>query len=115
MATGRTRLGGGKAFHSILEPHRELIQSLRRSRKTWKEIAQTLAREKGVSVTLQGVYQFYRRWTRRSRTGHWEQESPAPQPTTEPSSHKKPRPAPVLPGSGFRKPNRSSFQQEDYL
>lgn len=33
------RNGGGRAYHSRLEPHTELIRSLRRQRMTWKEIS----------------------------------------------------------------------------
>ena len=43
---------GGRAYHSVLEPHFDFIQQLRQRRKTWKEIAELLFTEKGVRVTL---------------------------------------------------------------
>ncbi len=76
------RNGGGRAFHSRLEPHTELIRSLRRQRMTWKEIACHLTDQLGCAITFQGVHQFFRRFVKRQAVTHWEsigsQESPAP-------------------------------------
>jgi len=63
---------GGRAFHSILEPHFDFIRELRRGRKTWKEIAEALSTEKGIRVTLYAPYRFYRRQLKRRAKGHWE-------------------------------------------
>ena len=92
-----------------------MIQALRRNRRTWKEIAEALARDQGVQVTLQGVYLYYRRWTRRQRTAHWEELDNTTQPVVQPPPARSVRQPPMMPGSGFRKPNRDSFQKEDYL
>ena len=43
---------GGRAFHSILEPHFDFIHQQRQRRKTWQEIADLLFNEKGIRVTL---------------------------------------------------------------
>jgi hypothetical protein len=69
----RTRQGGGRAFHSRLEPFVDFIREQRRRRKTWQEIAGLLHREKGCPITCQGVYQFYRRFLKRQGQPHWEQ------------------------------------------
>ena len=63
---------GGRAFHSILEPHFDFIRELRQRRKTWKEIAEALFIEKGVHVTLYAPYRFYQRQLKRRSKGHWE-------------------------------------------
>src|SRR5271154_4013937 len=52
---------GGKAFHSILEPHFDFIHQQRQRRKTWQEIADLLFSEKSIRVTLYAPYRFYRR------------------------------------------------------
>ncbi len=65
---------GGRAFHSILAPHFEFIRELRKQRKTWKEIAELLHREKGVRVTLYAPYFFCKRRLKRMTRPHWEDE-----------------------------------------
>jgi hypothetical protein len=72
------RKRGGKAFHSILEPHFDFIHQQRQRRKTWQEIADLLLTEKGVRVTLYAPYHFYRR--RLKRASHWEHSSSDAQP-----------------------------------
>ncbi|MBL9169941.1 MAG: hypothetical protein JNN07_19555 [Verrucomicrobiales bacterium] len=76
------RKGGGRAYHSRLEPHTELIRSLRRQRMSWKEIACHLTDQVGCTITFQGVHQFFRRFVKRQAVTHWEsigsQESPDP-------------------------------------
>ena len=77
----RTRKGGGRAYHSRLEPHVEFIREQRRHRKTWKEIAELLSIDKACSISFQGVHQFYRRHLRLSARPHWEREATAVPPT----------------------------------
>jgi hypothetical protein len=84
----RARHGGGRAYHSRLEPHVAFIREQRQRRRTWQEIAALLRAEKGCTVTLQGVHQFYRRYLKRFARPHWEREATASlpaQPTTEPT------------------------------
>jgi hypothetical protein len=61
----RTKQGGGRAFHSRLEPFVDFIREQRRRRKTWQEIPELLRAEKGCPVTFQRVHQFYRRYVKR--------------------------------------------------
>jgi len=61
---------GGRAYHSVLEPHFDFIRELRQRRKTWKEIAEALFVEKGVHVTLYAPYRFYQRQLKRRAKGH---------------------------------------------
>ena len=68
---------GGRAFHSILEPHFDFIRELRQQRKTWKEISEALHTEKSIRVTLYTPYRFYRRQLKRRAKGHWE-DVPSP-------------------------------------
>src|SRR6266699_4924593 len=72
----RPKRGGGRAYHSRLESFVDFIREQRQRRRTWKEIAESLRCEKGCSVTLQGVHQFYRRYVQRSRKPHWETRVP---------------------------------------
>ena len=60
-ASKRRRAGGGRAFHSRLEPFVDFIREQRQRRRTWKEISEALHIEKGCVITFQGVHQFYRR------------------------------------------------------
>src|SRR5256886_1735946 len=84
-AVHRPKRGGGRAYHSRLEPFVDFIREQRLRRRTWKEIAELLRSEKGCSVTLQGVHQFYRRFVLRSRNPHWETQAP---PTPETADRK---------------------------
>ena len=77
----RKRSGGGRAFHSCLEPFVKFIRAQRQQRKTWLEIATALTSEKNCAITAQGVHQFYRRYLKRQTQPHWEIEAAA-QPTT---------------------------------
>ena len=52
MTETAQRKGGGKPFHSILEPHFDFIRELRQRRKTWQEITKLLLTEKGIRVTV---------------------------------------------------------------
>src|SRR5437762_1868649 len=79
----RLKRGGGRGYHSGLEPFVDFIREQRQRRRTWKEIAESLRTEKGCSVTLQGVHQFYRRYILRSRKPHWEMLAPLNPETVE--------------------------------
>jgi len=94
----RPKRGGGRAYHSRLEPFVDFIREQRQRRRTWKEIAESLRCEKGCAVTLQGVHQFYRRVVLRSRKPHWETQSP---PTPETADRKS-----MLPSMPSERPFR---------
>ena len=94
----RLKRGGGRAYHSRLEPFVDFIREQRQRRRTWKEIAESLRCEKGCAVTLQGVHQFYRRVVLRSRKPHWETQSP---PTPETADRKS-----MLPSMPSERPFR---------
>ena len=81
----RKHYGGGRAFHSRLEPFVDFIRELRQRRRTWQEIAAVLFSEKGCPITAQGVHQFYRRHLQRRAQTHWEETSSASKATTTPN------------------------------
>ena len=104
---------GGRAFHSILAPHFDFIRQLRKQRKTWKEVAELLHSQKGIRVTLYAPYLFYKRQLRRRARPHWENEvtsQPAPQ-----ESHPVRPKTPALPAATFHRPDRKTFNPDDYL
>jgi len=114
-----THQRGGKAYHSILEPHFDFIRELRQRRKTWQEIADLLHAEKGIRVTLYAPYHFYRRKLKRAKRPHWENET-APiesQPTrpivpaTKPETTVK---APLPAQPAFNRPNREQFKSDEF-
>jgi hypothetical protein len=77
--------GGGRAFHSRLEPFVDFIREQRLRRKTWKETAALLAADKGCPISAQGAHQFYRRYLHRQVRPHWESEPVKPlKPLTPP-------------------------------
>jgi hypothetical protein len=76
----RNRSGGGRPFHSRLEPFVEFIREQRQQRRTWQEIAAQLRTEKDCIITSQGLHQFYRRYLKRQARPHWESEAATPQP-----------------------------------
>ena len=100
---------GGKAFHSILEPHFDFIHQQRQRRKTWQEIADLLFSEKGIRVTLYAPYRFYRRKLKRAAKPNWENagnnsESQPTRPNVaaiQPQSGQSPLPKPIP----FTRPN----------
>jgi hypothetical protein len=109
---------GGKAFHSILEPHFDFIRQQRQRRKTWQEIADLLFSEKGIRVTLYAPYHFYRRQLERRAKGHWEDEAKQ---TSVPLAHPnpaacrpQPRQGPLPPSSDFKRPNLSALKTEEF-
>jgi hypothetical protein len=113
MTETTKRARGGRAFHSILAPHFEFIRQLRKQRKTWKEIAEHLHREKGIRVTLYAPYFFCKRRLKRMTRPHWENEaiSKALPKEVQPVHSKKP----VLPAADFCRPDRTTFNPDDYL
>ncbi|MBU6402993.1 MAG: hypothetical protein KGS61_21945 [Verrucomicrobia bacterium] len=104
----QTRQGGGRAFHSRLEPFVDFIREQRHRRKTWQEIADLLRREKGCAITFQGVYQFYRRFVKRQSRPHWEQAA-----VISPAAPRKTVLASLPPGRSFNAPNPESIQLND--
>jgi hypothetical protein len=109
----RIKQGGGRAFHSRLEPFVELIREQRQKRRTWKEIAELLRTKHGCPITFQGVHQFYRRYVKRQARPHWEQETgvhPVP-PSVEPS--RSPVLASTPPARPFKAPNPDSIKLND--
>jgi hypothetical protein len=78
----RKHCGGGRAFHSRLEPFVDFIRDQRQRRKTWREIAAVLFSEKGCAITSQGVHQFYRRHLQRRAQTHWEETPSVSKATT---------------------------------
>jgi hypothetical protein len=114
----RKRCGGGRAFHSRLEPFVEFIRDQRQRRRTWQEIAAMLSNEKGCAITAQGVYQFYRRHLQRRVQTHWEDTSSASRVTTTPINTapapvRKPILAATPPPREVRRPNPTDIQLND--
>ena len=114
----RRRAGGGRAFHSRLEPFVDFIREQRQRRKTWKEIAATLSGEKDCAITAQGVHQFYRRHLLRRAKGHWEDESSqvAAQPTTPnaAANRSQKRLSPLPPKPNFKQPDLSKSNTDNF-
>jgi hypothetical protein len=107
---------GGKAFHSILEPHFDFIHQQRQRRKTWQEIAGLLFSEKGVRVTLYAPYRFYRRKLKRAAKPHWENSAIDSQPARPNTlaSRPQPRPAPLPVEPVFKRPDLSTINTEEF-
>ena len=107
---------GGRAYHSVLEPHLDFIREQRQRRKTWQEIAELLHTEQGIRVTLYAPYHFYRRKLKRAKQPHWEEakleSSPARPivPATRPESRSAP--LPVQPT--FKRPNKEQFKPDEF-
>jgi dipeptidase len=114
----RKRSGGGRAFHSRLEPFVDFIREQRQRRKTWKEIAAALSGEMNCAITAQGVHQFYRRHLQRRAKGNWEDEANhSESQTTRPSaaaSRPQSRPAPLPPPATFKRPNVSTTDTKEF-
>jgi hypothetical protein len=119
--TGPGRKGGGRAYHSRVELFVEFIREQRQKRQTWRDIAEWLAVEKDCRITLQGLYQYYRRYVKQQGKHRWEEECNAlPVPPTRPNdsaSASKPTRKPVLaeiPASrSFRQPNLENLKLND--
>ena len=54
-------------YRSRLLSHLEEIRQLRRSRRTWRDIAEHLTNKHGIQITAAGVHIFFKRATRRKR------------------------------------------------
>ena len=113
----RKRPGGGRAFHSRLEPFVDFIREQRQQRKTWKEIVELLRTEKGCVITAQGAHQFSRRYTQRQNRPHWERETAKVWPASAPGSAIEP-PRGIVTASTpserpFRRPNPNDIKLND--
>jgi hypothetical protein len=118
MTESTQRKRGGKAFHSILEPHFDFIHQQRQRRKTWQEIADLLLTEKSVRVTLYAPYHFYRRRLKRVAKPHWENSSLDAQPAHPGETASRPeRSKPILAATPiahpFRQPNPNDIKLND--
>lgn len=116
MTETAQRKHGGRAYHSVLEPHFDFIQQQRQRRKTWQEIANLLLSEKGIHVTFYAPYRFYRRRLKRAAKPNWESSAGEIQPT-HPSaipdrSPSRPAPLPVKPT--FKRPALSTINPEEF-
>jgi hypothetical protein len=110
----RNRSGGGRPFHSRLEPFVDFIREQRQQRWTWQEIAATFRTEKGCSITFQGLHQFYRRYLKRRARPHWESEAAMVQSATvKPQSARKPVLAATLTPRPFRQPSFDNIKLND--
>src|ERR671922_2825355 len=81
-------------FQSPLWQHWELIRSMRRGRKMWKEIAEVLEKEHGLKTSHKTVQNFFKRAQRIRKEGGlplgWEDAEPAAVPSAPPPA----KPAP---------------------
>lgn len=113
----RKRSGGGRAFHSRLEPFVDFIREQRQRRGTWKEIAELLRIEKGCVISAQGVHQFYRRYSQRQNRPHWERETANASPANSSGSVTEPPRRFVTASTpaerAFRRPNPSDIKLND--
>jgi hypothetical protein len=107
---------GGRAYHSILEPHFDFIREQRQRRRTWQEIADLLLAEKGIRVSLYAPYHFYRRKLKRAAKPHWEDSSVASHPARPSAAASRPqsRPAPLPMQPDFKRPNLSNINTEEF-
>jgi len=104
MTETAQRKRGGRAYHSVLEPHFDFIHQQRQRRKTWQEIADLLFSEKGIRVTFYAPYRFYRRRLKRAAKPNWESSAGEIQPVN-PASQPPSRPAPLPKQNTFNRPN----------
>jgi hypothetical protein len=110
---------GGRAFHSILEPHFDFIRELRQRRKTWQEIADLLFTKKGIRVTLYAPYRFYRRKLKRAAKPNW--ENPGNNSEAHPgrpnvaANRLQARLSPLPPKPVFKQPNISNKDTENFI
>jgi hypothetical protein len=113
----RKRSGGGRAFHSRLEPFVDFIREQRQRRRTWKEIAALLRTEQGCVISVQGVHQFCRRYSQRQNRPHWERDAANPAPANLPASVTDPTRRLVTASTpaerAFRRPNPSDIKLND--
>ena len=114
----RKYCGGGRAFHSRLEPFVDFIREQRQRRRTWQEIAAVLFCEKGCVITTQGVHQFYRRYLHRRTQAHWEETPSVSKAITTqtgiaPALARKPILAATPSSREVRRPNPEDMQLND--
>jgi len=114
----RKHCGGGRAFHSRLEPFVDFIRDQRQRRRTWQEIAAVLSNEKGCAITSQGVHQFYRRYIQRRAQAHWEETPSVSKAITTqtgiaPAPVRKPILAATPPPREVRRPNPDDIKLND--
>jgi hypothetical protein len=112
----RKRSGGGRAFHSRLEPFVNFIREQRQRRRTWQEIAAMLFSENGCAITAQGVHQFYRRYLHRRAQTHWEETPSVSKASTTPNGiapARKPILAATPPPREVRRPNLDDIKLND--
>jgi hypothetical protein len=110
------RQRGGRAFHSILEPHFDFIREQRQRRKTWQEIADLLLSVKGIRVTFYAPYHFYRRKLKRMVKPHWEDSPVDSQPDSPNPSASWPqsRPASLPVEPAFKRPDIKQLRSDEY-
>jgi len=113
--TKNERHGGGRAYRSRLESFVEFIREQRQHRQTWQEIAALLRTEKGCSITLQGLHQFYRRYLKRQARPHWEGEMMTAQRATviPPTDARKPVLAATPTPRSYRQPTPDDIKLND--
>src|ERR671922_2723130 len=83
-------------FQSPLWQHWELIRSMRRGRKMWKEIAEVLEKEHGLKTSHKTIQNFFKRAQRIRKEGlplGWEDPELTP---------RQPAPAPAQPAAGVK-------------
>jgi hypothetical protein len=116
MTKPTQRKRGGRAYHSVLEPHFDFIHQQRQRRKTWQEIADLLLTEKSIRVTLYAPYHFYRRKLKRAAKPHWENSTVESQPAHPSATANRPqsRPAPLPIKPDFKRPNLSNINTEAF-
>ena len=109
MTETAQRKRGGRAFHSMLEPHFEFIRELRQRRKTWRQITELLLTEKGIRVTVCAPYLFYRRKLKRAAKPNWENvgntSEVLPARPNVVANRPPLRPAPLPKQNAFNRPN----------
>jgi hypothetical protein len=107
---------GGRAYHSVLEPHFDFIREQRRRRKTWQEIADLLFTEKGIRVTFYAPYHFYQRKLKHAAKPHWENPAVDSQPARPSAKTSRPqsRPAPLPASPDFKRPHRFNLDTEEF-
>ena len=116
MTETAQRKRGGRAYHSVLEPHFDFIHQQRQRRKTWQEIADLLFSEKNIRVTFYAPYRFYRRRLKRAAKPNWENSSGDFQSArpSAPASRPQSRPAPLPMKPDFKRPNLSTINTEEF-
>jgi len=109
---------GGRAYHSVLEPHFDFIHQQRQRRKTWQEIADLLFSEKDIRVTFYAPYRFYRRKLKRAAKANWDNagNNSERQPARPSATASRPpsRPAPLPPSPDFKRPDQTKLNTDNF-